>query len=104
MIEVTDVKIYPFDVGDDAYNVKAYADVTLAGCLTLKGVRVMETRHGGLFISFPSQRGRRDGEFRDLIVPETAEFKAYLRDQVVAVYKEAVGWQPKDERDPPEGG
>ena len=53
MIEVTEVKIYPFEMGDDSYNVKAYADVTLAGCLTIRGVRVMETRHGGLSSAFP---------------------------------------------------
>ena len=37
--KITEVKIYPYDVGDSHSKVKAYAVVTLEGCLVPKGIK-----------------------------------------------------------------
>ena len=58
MIDISQVRIYPFDTGSLGGHTRAYADVTIAGCLLVKGLRVVEGAGGGLFVAFPSQQGR----------------------------------------------
>lgn len=86
MIQVTDVKIYPFETGEPSSHIRAYADVTLADCIVLKGFRIVEAKSGGLFIGFPSRRGK-DNVFHDSIIPKTAEMKDHLRDRILEAFK-----------------
>ena len=72
MIDISQVRIYPFDTGSLGGHTRAYADITIAGCLLVKGLRVVEGSGGGLFVAFPTQRGR-DGRYHDLLVPLDAE-------------------------------
>jgi len=88
MINVTEVKIYPFDTGEPESNLRAYAQVTLDNCLTLRGIKVLQTETGGLFIGFPARK-RKDGKFQDLI-QATPEFKSKLRDKTLNAYKEYI--------------
>ena len=44
MIDISQVRIYPFDTGSLGGHTRAYADITIAGCLLVKGLRVVEGR------------------------------------------------------------
>ena len=87
MIAITDVKIYPFATGHSS--LRAYADVTLDDCLVLRGIKILESKHGGLFIGFPARKGK-DDEFHDYIIVKSADFKTHLRDQILKAYREFV--------------
>ena len=86
-MEITGVKVFPFEPGDLQKNLKAYAQITLDNVLTFKGIKIFEKENGGIFITFPAIQGK-DKAFHDIVVPETPEMKKQIRDAVVAVYKE----------------
>ena len=92
MIDISQVRIYPFDTGSLGGHTRAYADVTIAGCLLVKGLRVVEGAGGGLFVAFPAQRGR-DGRYHELLVPLDAETRDYIRTTVIEAFKR---WTPVD--------
>jgi len=85
-MQVTDVKIYPFEGGPPGSRLTAFAEVTLDGCLTLRGIRLFRSEQGGLFISYPSQKGR-GGEYRDLILVNDGRLRSRLRDAVIEAYR-----------------
>ncbi len=89
MLQITEIKIYPFDIGDSRSKVKAYAEVTLEDTLILKGIKIIQGKKGGLFIGFPSRKGRDEG-YHDLIVPKNREFHDYLRNLVLDAFKNYV--------------
>jgi stage V sporulation protein G len=88
-MQITDVKIYPFDTGDKRSNLRAFADVTLDDTLVLKGIKILEGKQGGLFIGFPAQKGR-DNKYHDYIIVKSPEFKNTLREQILQAYREFV--------------
>ena len=92
MIRISHVRIYPFETGGLGGHTRAYADITLDGCLLIKGFRVVEGAGGGLFVAFPAQRGR-DGRYHDLVVPLEAEARECIRAAVIAAFKQ---WTPPD--------
>lgn len=85
-MEITEVKVYPFEPGDLQKNLKAYAEITLENVLILKGIKIFEKENGGIFISFPAIQGK-DKTFHDIVVPKTSEMKKQIRDAVVGAYK-----------------
>ncbi len=87
MLTITQVKIYPFETGEAASPIKAYAEVTLDDCVVIRGIRVLQSKQGGLFLGFPSRKGR-DHEYHDLVLIKDPEFKARLRDRVIEAYKQ----------------
>jgi len=84
---VTSVKIYPFDTKAIGGTILAYAEIVMDDILLIKGLKVMEGKGGGLFISYPSQKGR-DRDFHDLIVPLGNDLKKQIRRAVVDAFKE----------------
>ncbi len=87
MIEITQVKIYPFETGDPFNSLRALADVTLADCLVIKGIKIIVSKNGGMFIGYPSRKGK-DGDYHDMVIPKSTEFKSYLRSKVIEAYKD----------------
>ena len=87
-MEITEVKIFPFEPGDLQKNLKAYAEITLDNSLILRGIKVFERENGGIFISFPAIQGK-DKTFHDIVIPKTSEMKKQIRDSVVEVYKKS---------------
>ena len=83
---VTFVKIYPFDTTDIGGMVRGYAEVILDDVLLIKGVRIIEGRGGGLFVSYPSQKGK-DDNFHDLVVPLSDDLKKQIRRAVMDAFK-----------------
>jgi len=49
-MEITEVKIYPFDTTSYGGRTKAFAEITIDGILTIRGLRVVEAKSGGLFV------------------------------------------------------
>lgn len=86
-MDVTAVKIYPFDTTEAGGRVRAYAEVTLDDLLLIKGLKIIEGKGGGLFLSYPSQKSR-DSQFHDLVVPLCDDLKKQIRRAVVDAFKE----------------
>jgi DNA-binding cell septation regulator SpoVG len=85
MITITSVRVFPFDTAGTGGRVRAYAEVEINGCLIVKGIRVMQAEAGGYFLSYPSQRVRKDN-FIDLIVPDR-EAGRLIREAVMTEFK-----------------
>lgn len=85
-IRITRVKIYPFDSGEPTAQVKAYAEITLEDCLTIRGFKVVQDKKGGVFVGFPSQKGK-DGNYRDLVIPLSSQIRNKIRDEILDAYR-----------------
>ena len=83
---ITAVKIYPFDSGEVDSSMRAYADVIFNDVILIKGFRVLISKTGGLFVGFPSQKGK-DGQFRDTIEFKSEELKSEVRSSILEAYK-----------------
>jgi len=85
MITITAVRVFPFDTAGMGGSIKAYAEVEIDGCLTLKGLKVLQTEAGGYFIGYPSQRARKD-TFVDVIAPDR-ETARLIREAIMTEFK-----------------
>lgn len=83
---ITAVKIYPFDSGGRDSSLRAYADVTFDDAVLIKGFRVIASKNGGLFVGFPSQKGK-DGRFHDMVELKSEALRSSLRTAVIEAYK-----------------
>ncbi len=89
-MEITDVKIYPFDTSRVGGRVRAVADVTIDDMFIIKGIQLVESKHGGLFISFP-KKATPKGQMVEIIQPLDSKFTEKVRRAVVDKYKEMMG-------------
>ena len=89
-MEITEVKIYPFDTSRIGGRVRAVADITIDNVLVIKGIKVVESKHGGLFISFPKKASSK-GTYVDIVQSLDNEFTEKVRRAVVDKYKELMG-------------
>jgi len=85
-MEVTGIKIYPFDTGKTGTRVRAYAEVEFDGGLTIRGIRIIENKKGGLFIGYPSYRSR-SGEYRDYILVHDRDLENQIRSDIIDKYR-----------------
>ena len=84
-VEVVDVRKI---TGDG--NLKAFADVKVAGSLVVKGFSVMQGKRG-VFVSMPRKAGK-DGRWFDILTPLDEGLKQELQDKVLEAYdKETDG-------------
>ena len=60
-MNVTFIKIYPFDTGIQESSLRACADVVFDDFLLIKGFKILISKSGGLFIGMPSKKGK-DGK------------------------------------------
>ena len=88
-MEITDVKIYPFDTSRIGGRVRAVADITIDDVLVIKGIKVIESKHGGLFISFPKKVSSK-GTYVDIVQSLDNEFTEKVRRVIVDRYKELM--------------
>ncbi|MBC8283815.1 MAG: septation protein SpoVG family protein [Nitrospinae bacterium] len=86
-MNITSIKIYPFDAGIPQSSLRAYADVVLDDLLVIKGFKVLVAKSGGLFIGMPSQKGK-DGKYYDQIEFKADDFQSELRARILESYKE----------------
>ncbi|MFT4577545.1 MAG: DNA-binding cell septation regulator SpoVG [Nitrospinales bacterium] len=84
-MNITAVKKYTFDTGKVQTSLRAYAEVTLADFVAIKGFRVLVGKSGDLFVGMPFKKGK-DGKYYDY-----EAFKknaSILRDRNIEFYKE----------------
>ena len=86
-MNITKIKIYPFDLGSWQSSLRAYADVVLDDLVLIKGFRILSAKSGGLFIGLPSKIGK-DGKYYDQVEFKTEEFQSLLRNRILEAYKE----------------
>ena len=91
-MEVTDVRLYPFESREGTSQVRAYADVTFDEALVVKGFKVVIKPNGAVFVGYPSAR-QSDGEFAQTVLALNAELRTKIREAVVAKYRE---YYPKE--------
>ncbi|RUM87079.1 MAG: SpoVG family protein [Thermovibrio sp.] len=84
-LEVTDVKIYPFDTSGIGGNVKAVATVRLNDVLEIKDIKVIYSNRG-YFIQMPSRKSR-TGEFIPIVNPLSKDLYLHIRRKVLDEYK-----------------
>lgn len=89
-MEITEVKIYPFDTSRIGGRVRAVADITIDDILIIKGIKVVESKHGGLFISFPKKVSSK-GTYVDIVQSTDNEFTEKVRRAIIDKYKELMG-------------
>ena len=86
-MNVTSVKIYPFDAGISQGSLRAYADVVLDDSVLIKGFRILASKSGGLFIGMPSKKGEND-KYYDQVVFKTDTLQSLLRNQILDAHKD----------------
>jgi len=84
-LEVTDVKIYPFDTTGVGGNVKAVATVRINDILEIKDIKILFSNKG-YFIQMPTRKSR-TGEFVPIVNPLSKELYLHIRRKVLDEYK-----------------
>lgn len=74
-------------------SVKSFATVTFGEVFKITNVAVVENRDGGVFVSMPSFRSKERNDkneavYKDVCHPITAEFRAELYSDILALYEE----------------
>ncbi len=87
-IEVTQVKIYPFDTSGIGRNVKAIASVTLNGIVEIKGINVVRSNKG-YFIQMPTRKTH-SGEFMPIVNILNKDIYLHIRRKVLDEYERMV--------------
>ncbi|WP_456456005.1 septation protein SpoVG family protein [Thermovibrio sp.] len=84
-LEVTEVKIYPFDTTGVGGNVKAVANIKINGILEIKDIKIIYSNRG-YFIQMPSKKSR-SGEFVPIVNPLEKELYLHIRRKILDEYK-----------------
>ncbi len=87
-MEVTDIRIYPFDVGRRDQSIIAYAEVVIDHVLVIRGIRIIQSKSGGFFLGMPSVRTK-TGEYRDIIMFKDRNVELHFREKVLESYRNA---------------
>ena len=85
-MNITSIKIYPFDTAIHQSSIRAYADVVFDDLLLIKGFKILVAKSGGLFIGMPSKKGK-DGKYYDQIEFKVLDFQYELRTRILEAYK-----------------
>ena len=67
-------------------NIKAFADVKIAGSLVVRGFSVVNGKNG-IFVSMPSRPGK-DGRWLEILTPLDPRLKQEFEDKVLEAYDE----------------
>lgn len=84
-MKITNVRINQL-VGEG--KVRALASVVFDGVLTVTDLRVVEGSKG-IFVSMPSRKNK-DGKYRDIVYPCTAEMRQAIQSAVIGAYNAMV--------------
>lgn len=84
-MNITSIKIYPFDTGIQQSSLRAYADVVFDDFLLIKGFKILVSKSGGLFIGMPSKKGK-DGKYYNQVEFKNDDFISDLRSSILEAY------------------
>ncbi len=80
-----DVSVRPIAPMD---NLLGFANVTINDCFVVEGFRICSSENG-LYVNMPSQQDK-NGNWRDMCKPITADFRRQLTDAIVEGYGVAI--------------
>ena len=89
MLNLTSIKIYPFDTSGTEGHIKAVAEITLDDALIIKDIKIMGTKTGGYYLTFPSRKGP-DDKFHELVAPKNQEVREWLRERIMEEFKKTA--------------
>ena len=69
-------------------NLLAFANVTIGGCFKIDGFRICSGENG-LYVNMPSTQDKQ-GKWRDVCWPVTADFRRQLNDALIEGYGQAI--------------
>lgn len=92
-LEVTEVRIRLAEGSPDDI-LKAYASITLNGCLAIHNLKIIQGKQG-LFVSMPARRNKAGG-FSDIVHPIHQQFRDYLEEVVIGAYWRELDGSPDD--------
>lgn len=93
MLNITSIKIYPFDTSATEGRIRAVAEITLNNTLIIKDIKIMGTPAGGFYLIFPSRKGP-DDKFYELVQPKDQETREWLRKIILEEFKKMEGVLP----------
>lgn len=76
--------------------VKAIGSFSLDDAFAVRGIRVMEDKHGRNFVAFPS-REKQDGSYEDIAFPLSKELYASIIGAILDEYKQQVEKQEQEQ-------
>lgn len=88
-MKVTQVNIYPFDTAKIGGRVRAVADIVIDDVLLIKDIKIVQSKTGGLFLSFPKKRSQ-SGKFVDIVQPVDKDLLESIRRAIIDKYKETM--------------
>jgi stage V sporulation protein G len=68
-------------------NLLARANIVLNDCFAIRGVKIVNGKHGA-FISMPNYQA--NGRFIEVCFPTTSEFRQQLHDSVIGAYEQTL--------------
>jgi stage V sporulation protein G len=80
-----DARVTPISPKD---NLIGFANLIIEDCLVIEGLKVC-SGDKGIYVNMPSSQGK-DGQWRDVVKPITADFRAQLTEAVRAEYGAAI--------------
>jgi stage V sporulation protein G len=92
-VQVTEVRIYPADEEE----LRGYASITLDDCWMVRDLKIIRSDSGGLYVAMPSKK-QRDGTYREIAYPITAEARALIEEAVLTTYREICEQQKTPRR------
>lgn len=92
-MEVTEVRLNLLKTENA---VKAIGSFSLDNSFAVRGVRVMEDKHGHKFVAFPS-REKADGSYEDIAFPLSKELYASITGAILAEYQNQVEKQSQEQ-------
>jgi stage V sporulation protein G len=96
-MHITGVRVFPV-TGKE--KLKAFVSIIIDDCFIVSDIKIVEGADGRLFLSMPSKRHPKTGEFRDIVHPLNRETRQDIEDKVFAMYREMTeggGAPPPDE-------
>ena len=86
---ITDVQVRPVSNNE---RLRAWVTITFNDAFVIKGIRIIKG-HSRLFVAMPS-RQQKDGSFQDVAHPINPEFRRYLEESIIGVYRKFTSAQP----------
>lgn len=87
-IEITEVLIFPVR-NSEASRVKAFASITINGCLKINGCRLVDGAKG-VFLSLPSEKKPGTETWNNIVMPTSREVSDKIQETVLARYREVL--------------
>ena len=67
-------------------SLKGFVTLTLDDCLVIKDIKIMQSKAGNIFVSFPNKKVGE--QYKDIVFPITKEFREELINKIMEKYNE----------------